>query len=154
MSDTLYKKVVSENGKVSYIPVKEYSPELVDSLPVGTHLITVLPGSRSRVYDIDPDYATMVAAFKMIENDFIKILMEKAEMRPKEQPITDKQRDAWHRFREEYGDNDLSVLYGPSMYDVAQQFKDLLVNRAASLLEIPAVKIAWDKYQQVVVLAK
>lgn len=154
MSQTLYKKEISKNGKVKYIPIREYSEEMHSSMPEGVHMVVVKPGLQSYTYRIDPDYATLYAAYKMMEDDLVKILIEASEMRPKNQPLTDQQREAWAKFKEEYGQQDLSILYGPSIMDISNTLKEIVVNKAEDILKTPSVKIAWDKFQTIVALTK
>lgn len=153
MNQTFYKKVVSSGGKVKYIPSLEYDSEISYAMPEGCHMIVVKPGSKSIVYNIDPDIMTLTAAFKLIKDDFIKILMENSELRPKENPITPEQREAWAAFRATF-DNSFSTLHGPSLNEVADKFGELLIKEAKELLKNPSVKKTWDHFQTIAVLSK
>ena len=153
MNRTFYKKVVSTNGRVKYIPTHQYDEEFSHSMPEGCHLMVVKPGSKSLVYNVNPDLVTLMAAYKVIKDDFVTMLMKNSELKPKNSPLTDEQRVAWEALKDAFGE-ELSILYGPSLNEVANDFGELLIKEASDLLENPAVKNAWDKFQTIAVLSK
>jgi hypothetical protein len=150
---TFYKKVVSTKGRVKYVPTHEYDEEFSYAMPEGCHMIVVKPGSKSYCYNVEPDMASLMAAYRMIKDDFVKILMKNSELRPKENPITPEQQEAWAAFRATFDDS-FSTLYGPSLNDIADNFGDLIIKEAQELLKNPAVKKSWDNFQTIAVLSK
>jgi len=82
------KKIYYEKRGRRYIPVSEYDNDLMDSFSKGTHLVMVYPGGASRRYNIDPNYATMIAAGRVAEEAMIRAMHKASEMRPARTPIT------------------------------------------------------------------
>ena len=146
--NTLYKKV----GR-RYVPVAEYSNEVVDSFPKGTHLVMCYPGGQSRRYNIDPNYAALIAAGRVAEDAMSKAMHEASEMRPKQTPITEGQRKAWKKLAKEFGD-ELATLNCASSHDIAEAGLKALQEEADKLLTIPAVKKAYEHFLLVAELTK
>jgi len=153
MNRTFYKKVVSTNGRVKYVPTHEYDDQWSHAMPTGCHMVVVKPGTRSQIYNIDPDMATLLAAFKMVKEDFVTLLLENSKLKPKDAPLTDAQREAWNQLSTALGESS-SILYGPSLNEVAEKVGDIIIKEAAELLKNPAVKKAWDNLQTIAVLSK
>lgn len=82
MSETLYIKV----GR-RYHPVREYSPEMMDSLPSGYHLVAVMPGCKSIRYDINPEAAPLLAALVGIKEDLVKLVQDLSTWKRTERKI-------------------------------------------------------------------
>lgn len=153
MNRTFYRKVVSSKGRVKYVPTHEYDSELSYAMPEGCHLLVVKPGSKSIAYNVNPDIISLMAAYKVMKDDFVKVLQESSELRPKEHPITPEQRAAWDAFKATWDDS-FGVLYGPSLNEVADKVGDILIKEAEELLKNPAVKKSWDNFQTIAVLSK
>jgi len=90
MKTLFYKKV----GR-KYVPVQEYDSEFLDAFPKGTHLVMCYPGGQSRRFNIEPNYAAMIAAGRVAEDAMSQAVVKASEMRPRRTPITEKQRKAW-----------------------------------------------------------
>lgn len=71
MSETLYIK----KGR-RYIPAREWSPELMDSLPEGHYLVSVTPGCKSVRHNVKPEAAPLLAAMVSIKQDLVKMIQE------------------------------------------------------------------------------
>lgn len=56
------KKIYYEKIGRKYVPVREYDSDFMDAWPKGTHLVMSYPGGQSKRYNIDPNYAAMIAA--------------------------------------------------------------------------------------------
>ena len=56
------KKIFYEKVGGRYKPVYEYDQTLMDAFPKGTHVTVCYPGGQSTRYNIDPNYAAMIAA--------------------------------------------------------------------------------------------
>jgi hypothetical protein len=145
---TLYKKV----GR-KYVPVAEYSNEVVDSFPKGTHLVMCYPGGQSRRFNIDPAYAPMIAAGRVAEDAICRAISKASEMRPQHTPLTPQQKQAWEALAKEFG-NELSTLHGLSVRDCAEAGVQAMQEEANKLLQHSSVRQAWDHFQLVCELTK
>jgi hypothetical protein len=150
MKEVFYKKV----GR-KYVPVSEYDSTLLDSLPKGAHLVLCYPGGRSTRYNINPDFAPMIAAGRYAEEAISKSLMASSEIRPATwDKFTEKDQRLWtaikscipkaHRYMYTHG----------SAYDAVQAGVQAMSVEAETLLENPAVRKAYERFQLVCQLAK
>jgi hypothetical protein len=133
--------------------VYEYDSELVDSFSKGTHIVMCYPGGQSRRYNIDPDYAALIAAGRVAEDAMSKAMHKASEMRPKQTPITEGQRKAWKKLAKEFGD-ELATLNCASAHDIAEAGLKALQQEADKLLTNEAVKAAYDQFLFVCALTK
>jgi hypothetical protein len=62
------KKIFYEKVGRRYKPVREYDNDFLDSVPKGSHLVMSYPGGKSTRYNIDPNYAAMIAAGRVAED--------------------------------------------------------------------------------------
>ena len=86
------KKIYYEKVGRKYVPVAEYDSEYLDSFPKGSHLVMCYPGGSSRRFNIDPNYAAMIAAGRVAEDTISQAVVKASEMRPHNKPITEKQK--------------------------------------------------------------
>lgn len=140
MKVTFYKK----QGK-RYVAVSEYDDQLTDSFPKGTHVVICRPGLTNRRYNVDPDYAALIAAGIVAEDAISKKIVEATDLRPSKQAITPKQRDAWENLKEAFGD-DIHALQWPSAREAAALAVDAMQKEANKLLTNPAVRKAYDHF--------
>ena len=147
------KKIYYEKKGNRYVPVAEYDSELVDSFSKGTHIVMCYPGGQSRRYNIDPNYATLIAAGRVAEDAMCQAMHKASEMRPKQTPITEGQRKAWKKLAKEFGD-ELATLNCASSHDIAEAGLKALQEEADKLLTNPAVKKAYDHFLLVAELTK
>ena len=147
------KKIYYEKKGNRYVPVAEYDSELVDSFSKGTHIVMCYPGGQSRRYNIDPNYATLIAAGRVAEDAMCQAMHKASEMRPKQTPITEGQRKAWKKLAKEFGD-ELCTLNCASSHDIAEAGLKALQEEADKLLTNPAVKKAYDHFLLVAELTK
>lgn len=138
------KKILYEKVGRRYVPVAENYDEHY-TFYKGNHLVMCYPGGESRVYNIDPDYAGLVAASRVAENAMSKAMHEASEMRPKQTPITEGQRKAWKKLAKEFGD-ELCTLNCASAHDIAEAGIKALQKEADMLYSNPAVKKAYDHF--------
>jgi len=108
-------KVYYEKVGGRYKPVSEYDSDLIDSFGKGSHLVICYPGGQSRRYNIDPDYAALIAAARVAEDAMIQAMQKASEMKPKQTPITLGQQRAWKKLAREFGD-ELATLNGASSW--------------------------------------
>lgn len=147
------KKIYYERVGRKYVPVSEYDNDFLDSFTRGTHLVMSYPGGTSRRYNIDPDYAAMIAAGRVAEDAICKAISKASELRPKSTPITEGQRKAWEKLAKEFGD-ELCTLNGLSAHDCAQAGIKAMIEQAEQLLQDPAVKKAYDRFLFIAELTK
>ena len=110
------KKIYYEKVGRKYVPVAEYDSDWMDSFHKGTHLLMVYPGGQSRRFNIDPNYAAMIAASRVAEESIIRAMHKASELKPVRTPITEGQRKAWKKLAKEFGD-ELCTLSGASSHD-------------------------------------
>jgi len=147
------KRIFYEKVGRRYKPVYEWDQALLDALPKGTHLIMSYPGGQSTRYNIDPNYAAMIAAGRVAEDAISSAIHKASEMRPKQTPITEAQRKAWKKLAKEFGD-DLATLHIDSTRDIAEAGVNAMMIEAEKLLENPTVRKAFEKFLFVAELAK
>ena len=147
------KKIFYEKVGRKYVPISEYDSNLMDGYSYGTHLLMVYPGGASRRYNIDPNYAAMIAASRVAEEAMIRAMHKASEMRPVRTPITPAQQKAWKKLAKEFGD-DLCTLNGASSHDIAEAGIRALQLEADKLMNNPAVKKAYEHFLLVAELTK
>lgn len=124
MPEILYRRVVSEGGRVSYEPAEVEI--LGDAYPVGVTLVSVQREGGSRLTSwmrgVDPAFAEVLAVGPTIRAAMIAAMHEANEMHPKgnrhSEPWPDaKQQAAYNTYREMGGYVPL-VFQGCSLNDV------------------------------------
>jgi hypothetical protein len=153
MNKTIFYKKVGRK----YEPVYEYDQELLDAFPKGTHIVMCYPGGQSRRFNIDPNYAAMIAAGRVAEDAVSKKIMEATEIRRnyknRNTPLTPSQRAAWDKLIEEFGE-DARQLEWPSARECAEEAVKAMMDEANVLLSNPAVKRAWENFMLICELTK
>lgn len=152
MKEVYYKKV----GR-RYVPVSEYDSNLMDGFTKGSHLVICYPGGTSRRYNIDPNYAAMIAAGRIAEDAVSKAIMDASEIRrqqrhEKQEPLTASQRDAWNNLVKEFGDS-AKQLEWPSARECAENAVKAMQEEAFKLMENDGVRKAYDHFQLMCKLA-
>lgn len=147
------KKIYYIKEGRKYKPVAEYDNDLMDSFHKGTHLVMVYPGGASRRYNIDPNYAAMIAAGRVAEDAVCRAMMDASELRPARTPITPGQQRAWHKLAKEMGD-ELCTLHGSSVRDCAEAGVKAMQAEADKLMQHEAVRKAFDQFLLVCELTK
>lgn len=139
------KKIFYEKKGRRYVPVSEYDNDFLDSFTKGTHLVMSYPGGKSTRYNIDPNYAAMIAAGRVAEDAICKAISKASELRPKSTPITEGQRKAWRKLAKEFGD-ELCTLNGLSVHDCAEAGVRAMQLEADKLLSNPTVRQAYERF--------
>jgi hypothetical protein len=147
------KKIFYEKVGRKYVPVSEYDSDLLDAMPKGVHIIMSYPGGKSTRYKIDPAYGPMIAAGRVAEDAVCQALHKASEARPKEQPITPRQKAAWEEMKAAFGDEFFSVTL-PATRNLAKAAVYAMQEEANKLLEIPSVKKAYEQFLFVAELTK
>jgi hypothetical protein len=139
------KKIYYIKEGRKYVPVAEYDNDLLDSFPKGNHLVMCYPGGSSRRFNIDPNYAAMIAAGRVAEDAICKEISKASELRPKSTPITPEQKKAWEQLAKAFGD-ELCTLNGLSVRDCAEAGVKAMQEEADKLLQHESVKQAYDHF--------
>ena len=146
MKEIFYKKV----GR-KYVPVYEYDQTLMDSFPKGNHVVMCYPGGQSRVYNVDPNYAALIAASRVAREPMHTAIHEATKMhheRVGSQELTPQERDAWENFVKVMGERG-RILHYSSVHDIADAGLKALEEEAAKLMTHPAVRDAYEQFQLV-----
>ena len=147
------KKIYYEKIGRKYVPVSEYDSDFLDSFEKGNHLVMSYPGGKSIRYNVDPNYAAMIAACRVAEEAICEAIHKASEAKPKQRPITEKQRKAWEEMKEAFGDEFFSLNYG-SIRDYAETGVKAMQVEADKLLTNPSVKKAYEHFLLVCELTK
>lgn len=147
------KKVYYIKEGRRYKPVAEYDSDLMDSYHKGTHLVMCYPGGISRRFNVDPNYAAMIAAGRVAEDAISKALMRASDLRPKSAPLTPGQKAAWENLVKEFGP-DARYLEWPSAREACEEAVKAMQEEAAKLMQNDAVRQAYEHFQLVCELAK
>ena len=139
------KKIYYEQVGEMYVPVAEYDDDYMNSFSKGTHLVICYPGGQSRIYNIDPDYAALIAAGRVAEDAMCAAIRAASELKPKQTPITEGQRKAWKKLAKEFGD-DLCTLNVASAHDIAKAGLTALQKEANVLYSNAAVQKAYEHF--------
>lgn len=147
------KRIYYEKRGRRYYPVSEYDNDLLDSFPKGSHLVCVYPGGSSRRYNVEPNYAAMIAAGRVAEDAICQAIYKESEAKPKERPITERQRAAWEEMKRAFGDEFFSLTFS-STRDLAETAVKAMQEEANMLLSNPTVRAAYEQFLLVSELSK
>ena len=147
------KKVFYEKKGRRYIPVSEYDSDYLDSFPRGNHLVMCYPGGTSRRFNIDPNYASLIAAGRVAEDAICEAIRKASEMRPQKTPITEEQRQAWSNLANAFGD-ELATLHINSARDIAEAGLTAMQIEADKLMSNPSVRKAYERFLLICELSK
>lgn len=146
------KRIFYEKVGNRYKPVSEYDYELFNSFHKGNHLVMCYPGGTSYRYNIDPDYAAMIAAGRVAEEPIVESIRKSMEPRHTQTELTPEQRELWKKFSDSMGDHFAVTV--PAAYDAAKAGVEAMQKEADKLLENPAVRKAYDHFMLVCELTK
>ena len=147
------KKIFYEKVGRRYKPVYEYDQVLMDGFPKGSHLVMCYPGGQSRRYNIDPNYAAMIAAGRVAEDAMSDAIRKASELRPQKTAITVGQKKAWERLAKEFG-SELATLQIASARDIAEAGLNAMQLEADKLMQHASVKRAYEQFLLVCELTK
>jgi len=147
------KKISYEPQCRRSVPVPEYDDEWLDSFPIGTPLVMSYPGWSSRRFNIDPAYAAMIDAGRVAEDAICKAIHAASEAKPKEYPITERQRAAWEEMKAAFGDEFFSLEFA-SIRDLAETGVKAMQAEADKLMQNEAVRKAYDHFMLMCKLVK
>ena len=147
------KKIYYEKVGRRYKPVAEYDSTLLDSFPKGTHLVMCYPGGSSRRFNIEPNYAAMIAAGRVAEDAISSAVVKASEMRPHNKPITEKQQRAWKALAKAF-DNDRYYIEIPSAREIAEEGVKAMMSEAEKLMQHESVRKAYEHFMLMCQLTK
>ena len=147
------KKIFYEKVGRKYVPVYEYDQTLLDAFPKGDHLVSVYPGGSSRRFNVNPNYAAMIAAGRVAEDAISQALMRASDLRPKRSPITPGQRAAWDKLVEEFGE-EARCLEWPSAREACEVAVEAMQVEANKLMSHESVRKAYDHFMLMCQLVK
>ena len=139
------KKIYYEKRGRRYVPVSEYDSEYLDSFSKGTHIVMCYPGGQSRRYNIDPNYAAMIAAGRVAEDAICEAIRKSSEMKPQRTLITPGQKKAWEKLAKEFGEDLCPLTYG-STRDHAEAAVNVMIQEADKLMKHDSVRKAYDHF--------
>lgn len=135
------------------MPAYEYDQELMDGFPKGAHLVMCYPGGTSRRYNVDPNYAAMIAAGRVAEDVISQALMRASDLRPKNKPITPEQKEAWEHLVDVFGP-EAKMLEWPSAREAAEEAVKAMQDEADKLMKHESVRKAYEHFQLMCKLVK
>jgi hypothetical protein len=147
------KKIFYEKIGSRYKPVKEYDDTLMSAFPKGTHVVVCKPGVTSYSYQVNPAFVPMLAAGKYAEDEMSQAIVKGLELKPKQTPITDRQRELWDELQKSFAEQDFAI-HGPAAADAAREGIKALEKEVEKMLTVPAVKLAYDHFMMVWQLTK
>lgn len=149
MSKTVFYRKVGKR----YQPVAEHDNELMDSFPKGTHLVMCYPGGSSRRFNIDPDYAAMIAAGRVAEDAISTALTKATEVKTTRKAMTQEEIDAWNNLIDVWGEEARSLIR-PCARDVAEAGVKAMMEEAEKLFKNESVRKSYEHFMLMCKLAK
>jgi hypothetical protein len=137
-----------------YVPVSEYDNEYLDSFPKGDHLVSVYPGGASRRYNINPEYAAMIAAGRVAEDAICRRIQQETELRPATREIDEETQRKWKKFIATIPEEFRYMFTHGCARDAAEAGIKAMQEEAEKLMKNEAVRKAWDNFQLVCALTK
>jgi len=151
------KKIFYEKVGRRYKPVYEYDQDLMDAFPKGTHIVMCYPGGKSTRYNVDPNYAAMIAAGRLAEDEISKKMMEASEIRlqrkDRDKQLTPSQRAAWDNLVREFGDS-AKQLEWASTREISEAGVNAMQEEAMKLMQNEGVRKAYEHFQLMCELTK
>ena len=136
-----------------YVPVSEYDSDFLDAFPKGNHLVMVYPGGSSRRFNIDPNYAGMIAAGRVAEDAICSAIVKAQELRPSKTPITEEQQALWRALARSFNQDEYSLIR-PAARDAAEAGVKAMSDEWDKLMTNPTVRKAYEKFLMICELAK
>ena len=149
------KKIFYEKVGRRYKPVYEYDQTMMDAFPKGTHLVMCYPGGQSTRYNINPNYAAMIAAARVAEDAISNSIMEASKLRvpARDQPLTPAQLKAWKALAKAFGKEQYALEWC-SYREAAEAGIKAMQAEADKLLSNPIVRKAYERFLFVAELTK
>lgn len=141
------KRVFYEKLGDDYIKVSEYDSDVMNSLPIGHHLVTVTDSGRSTAIRIKPEWAPMIAAGQVARDAISGVLMTASALRASDNkiPLTEKQARAWQDLAESFGES-MFPLEWPSYREAADAGVQAMIDEQSRLLSNSTVRRAYEQF--------
>lgn len=146
-------KIYYEKRGRRYVPVAEYDNDLLNSFPKGNHLVMCYPGGASRRYNIEPNYAAMIAAGRVAADAMMEKLCDASTVQPTRRPLTQAETDAWNNLIAVWGEEARGLRH-PSVRDVVEAGVQAMIEEAQELMTNPTVCKAYEKFLMIAELSK
>jgi hypothetical protein len=149
------KKIFYEKVGRRYKPVYEYDQTMMDAFPKGTHIVMCYPGGQTRRYNIDPNYAAMIAAGRVAEDAISKSIMDASALRvPKrDEPLTPAQLKAWKALAKALGKEQYALEWC-SYREAAEAGVKAMQEEADKLMNNPTIRKSFEKFVMLCELTK
>ena len=148
------KKIYYEKVGRRYVPVAEYDNELLDSFPKGNHLVMCYPGGASRRFNIDPNYAAMIAAGRVAEDAICRRIQQETELRPANREIDEETNRKWKKFIATIPEDFRFMFTHGSARDAAEAGVKAMQEEADKLMQHESVRKAYEHFQLMCKLVK
>ncbi len=123
MSETIYVKV----GR-RYKPIYEYDQKVCDSFPVGSHLVVSEPGHQITRFNVNLDFAPVLAALASGREAFVSAI-QKATLLTPQKKLNPKELAAFEAWKRATGEETL-MLSSASASDVYDAFERAIIEAA------------------------
>jgi hypothetical protein len=134
--------------------VYEYDSEMLDALPKGTHIVMSYPGGKSTRYNIDPNYAAMIAAGRIAEDAIAQSIQHSTELRPMNREMDEDLQQRWKEFIATVPEHFRFMFTHGSARDAAEAGVQAMQKEADQLMQNEAVRRAYEQFQLVCELTK
>lgn len=148
------KKIYYEKRGRRYVPVAEYDNDWMDSFPKGTHLVMCYPGGGSRRFNIDPNYAAMIAAGRVAEDAISCRIQQETELRPANREIDEETNRKWKKFISTIPDEFRYMFTHGSARDAAEAGVKAMQEEADKLMQHESVRKAFENFILICQLTK
>ena len=134
-----------KNDDGEFVPVSRHDNDLMSALPYGSHLIRVHPGRQSRRFNVEPDYAAVIAAIEYARDAIIDEIVIASRARPASAPLTKMQVEAWDNMKEAFGDGLHQINY-PSAHEIVDNALSELQFMVNEITSNENVKRAYEEF--------
>jgi hypothetical protein len=148
------KKIFYEKVGRRYKPVYEYDQTIMDAFPKGTHIVICYPGGKSTRYNIDPNYAAMIAAGRIAEDAITQSIQHSTELRPMNREIDEDTQRRWKEFIVTVPEDFRFMFTHGSAHDAAQAGVQAMQEEANRLMQNEGVRRAYEHFQLMCELTK
>ena len=140
------KKIYYVKKGRRYVPVAEYDSNYLDSFPKGNHLVMCYPGGASRRFNIDPNYAAMIAAGRVAEDAICRRIQQETELRPANREIDEETNRKWKKFIATIPEEFRFMFTHGSARDAAEAGVKAMQEEADKLMQHESVRKAFDNF--------
>lgn len=143
------KKIFYEKVGRRYKPIYEYDQDLMDAFPKGTHIVMCYPGGKSTRYNIDPNYAAMIAAGRLAEDAITQSIQHSTELRPMNREMDEDLQRRWKEFIATVPEHFRFMFTHGSAHDAARAGVEAMQKEADRLMQHESVRRAYEQFQLV-----